>query len=84
MWSFSHCGLLTLESVMPDCPERPQCLRLARFGRCSLQLGVSLVHPPALLTLIKQQLTLNGTPQNHFEPPLKGEGYPPYLMRSEY
>ena len=25
-------GLLTLESVMPDCPERPQCLRSARFG----------------------------------------------------
>ena len=32
MWSFSHRGLLTLESVMPDCPERPQCLRSARFG----------------------------------------------------
>ena len=25
-------GLLTLESVMPDSPERPQCLRSARFG----------------------------------------------------
>ena len=29
-------GFLTLESVMPDCPERPQCLRLARFGLCPL------------------------------------------------
>ena len=26
----------------------------------------------------------NKLPQNHSEPPLKGEGYPPYLMRGEY
>ena len=26
----------------------------------------------------------NKLPQNHFEPPLKGEEYPPYLMRGEY
>jgi len=32
VWSFSHRVFLTLESVMPDCPERPQCLRSARFG----------------------------------------------------
>jgi hypothetical protein len=25
-------GFLTLESAMPGCPERPQCLRSARFG----------------------------------------------------
>ena len=25
-------GLLTLESIMPDCPEGPQCPRSARFG----------------------------------------------------
>ena len=36
VWSFSHRGFLTLESVMPDCPERPQCLRLAWFGLCPL------------------------------------------------
>ena len=26
----------------------------------------------------------NKLPQNHFELPLKGEEYPPYLMRGEY
>jgi len=29
-------------------------------------------------------LLTNNLPQNHFEPPLKGEKYPPYLMRGEY